>query len=67
MSKKETYKEMNEKDLVKKLKETRDALRTFKFGSKGSKAKNVKEGHTLKIQIARILTELTAKGVKIHD
>lgn len=38
----------------------REALRTFRFGSAGAKVKNVKEGKTLRRDIARILTVMNA-------
>lgn len=46
-------------DLAKLLSEKREALRVFRFGTAGSKAKNVKEGMTLRKDIARIMTALT--------
>jgi ribosomal protein L29 len=48
-------------DLVKLIKEKREAIRLFRFGSTGSKTKNVKLGKTLKKDIARIMTELTIR------
>ena len=50
-----------EKDLQKMLAEKREALRGFRFGSSGSKTKNVKEGNNTRKDIARILTELKRK------
>jgi len=47
-----------EKDLQKILVEKRETLRSFRFGSSGSKTKNVKEGNNTRKDIARILTEL---------
>lgn len=52
------YKDKKTEDLVKELKEKRRALQEFRFGMAGSKIKNVKEGRTLKRDIARILTAL---------
>ena len=57
------------KDFVKKtpkelkalLTEKRLALRNFRFSISGSNARNVKEGKTLKRDIARILTILNTK------
>jgi len=46
-------------DLNKLLSDKREALRVFRFGTAGSKAKNVKEGRELKKDIARILTVLS--------
>lgn len=45
-------------DLVKALYDKREALSNFRFGSAGSKSKNVKEGSHIRKDIARILTEL---------
>jgi ribosomal protein L29 len=47
-------------DLSKLLSEKREALRVFRFGTAGAKAKNVKEGMILKKDIARIMTAMTA-------
>ncbi len=48
-------------DLTRLVAEKREALRVFRFGSAGAKTKNVKEGKTLRKDIARILTVLNAK------
>ncbi len=48
----------NNKDLQKMLAEKREALRGFRFGSSGSKTKDVKEGVNTRKEVARILTEL---------
>ncbi len=45
-------------ELKKALIEKRTALREFRFGTAGSKMKNVKEGIKHKKDIARIMTEL---------
>lgn len=45
-------------DLVKMLSEKRELLRVFRFGAAGAKAKNVKEGRTIRKDIARIMTAL---------
>lgn len=50
-------------DLVKLLSEKREALRVFRFGTTGSKTKNVKEGRELKKDIARILTTLNSNKI----
>ena len=58
----------NNKDLQKMLAEKREALRDFRFGSSGSKTKNVKEGVNTRKDIARILTELRSReGVEDVD
>ena len=55
-------KNKNKTDLSKMLTEKRNALRDFRFGIAGSKVRNVKEGKTLKKDIARILTKLNAEN-----
>ncbi|MES3005732.1 MAG: 50S ribosomal protein L29 [Patescibacteria group bacterium] len=57
------YKGKSKKDLVKTLVEKRDALQNFRFGISGGKAKNVKEGRTIRKEIARIQTELSAQMI----
>jgi ribosomal protein L29 len=59
-----TFKNNTEKELVNLISEKRAALHTFRFGIAGSKTRNVKEGKTLKKDIARIMTELTARTNK---
>lgn len=54
----------SEKDLLNDLALKRDALLKFKFGTAGSKSRNVKEGRTLRKDIARILTSLKAIATK---
>jgi ribosomal protein L29 len=49
-------------DLTKMLTEKREALRAFRFGGAGAKTKNVREGRTIRKDIAKILTALHAKG-----
>lgn len=38
----------------------REALRSFRFGTAGSKNRNVREGRTVRKEIAQILTALNA-------
>lgn len=45
-------------ELEKMLSEKRDAVRAFRFGVAGSRAKNVREGRNSRRDIARILTEM---------
>jgi ribosomal protein L29 len=45
-------------DREKLLKERREALSFFRFSVAGSKTKNVKEGRTIRKDIARLLTVL---------
>ncbi|MFZ2484791.1 MAG: 50S ribosomal protein L29 [Minisyncoccia bacterium] len=56
--KKTSYKDKPKSDLIKSLMEKREVLRKFKFGTAGSKTRNVKEGVTARRDIARIMTEL---------
>jgi len=46
------------KELLKLLGEKKKSLHAFKLGNAGSKTKNVKEGRTIRKDIARIMTEL---------
>ena len=55
------FKNKNRKDLMKALHDKKDALQAFRFGTAGSKSKNVKEGRNLRKDIARILTEITTQ------
>ncbi len=61
MKHKEELKKKNDADLAKLLEEKRVALREFRFSATGSRVKNTKEGASLKKDIARILTETTAR------
>lgn len=47
--------------LQSELAEKREALRMFRFGGAGSRSRNVREGRTLRKEIARILTAINAK------
>ncbi len=51
-------------DLQKEIAEKREALRLFRFGEAGSRARNVREGRTLRKDIARLLTELNSRNEK---
>lgn len=52
----------NEKDLPKELALKQKALREFRFNIAGSRTKNIKEGRTLRKDIARILTEMNKRS-----
>lgn len=54
------FKGKTKKDLLKILAEKREALQNFRFGIAGARTKNVKEGRTIRKEIARIQTELTS-------
>lgn len=51
-------------DLTKMLTEKREALRVSRFGSAGSKNKNVKESVSIRRDIARIMTALNALKIE---
>lgn len=48
-------------DLAKEITQKREALRVFRFGEAGSRTRNVREGRTLRRDIARLLTEYKAR------
>ncbi len=56
------FKNKTPQELTKLVSEKRETLRHFRFGSAGSKTKNVKMGHTVKKDIARIMTELSLRS-----
>lgn len=56
-----------EQALMKELREKRASLQQFRFGSAGSKSRDVREGRNLKKDIARILTELNSRRIASHD
>ncbi len=55
------FKNKTETELQALLGEKRVALRNFRSSVAGSKVKNVKEGYTIRKDIARILTAINAK------
>ncbi len=50
-------------DLQKEIATKREALRTFRFGEAGTRTRNVREGRTLRKEIARLLTEMNSRKV----
>lgn len=50
-------------DLEKRVQGLREDLRKFRFAMTGTRAKNVREGVTLRKEIARIMTELRARAL----
>lgn len=58
--KKTNYSGKSKQDLIKALGERRETLRKLRFGSTGSKARNVKGGVNTRKDIARIMTELNS-------
>jgi len=57
-------KDKTEKDLIKNLRETEEALRAFRFALAGSKTRNVREGRAHRKNIARIKTEFRSREAK---
>ena len=56
--KKQTPEELN-----KEIAQKREALRVFRFGESGSRTRNVREGRSLRREVARILTELQSRKI----
>ncbi len=48
-------------ELQKKIADAQEALRAFRFGGAGGRARDTREGRTLRKEIARMLTETTAR------
>lgn len=48
-------------DLHREIREKREALRNFRFGSAGSRSRNTREGRNLRKEIARLLTEVNVR------
>jgi len=65
--KKTAYKDKKPEELLKTLADKRKALREYRFGSAGSKTRNVKEASNLRKEIARIMTELNAQKKAIKQ
>jgi len=57
------YKDKTPQDLIKLISEKKEVIRNFRFGSTGSKTKNVKLGRTTRKEIARIMTELSLRRI----
>ncbi len=57
------FKKHSVEDLHKEIVDKREALRKFRFGGAGSRTRNVKEGRTLRRDIARALTEIKARSI----
>jgi ribosomal protein L29 len=49
--------------LQTELATAREALRSFRYASAGSRSKNVREGREIRRQIARLLTEVKARSI----
>ena len=55
------FKKYSIEDLHKEIAEKREALRSFRFGSAGSRSRNTREGRNLRKDIARMLTEINSR------
>ena len=53
----------SEKELQAMVHQMQGSLQKFRFGVSGGKAKNVKEGKNLRKDIARVMTEMSARRV----
>ena len=56
-------KKMSIGEIQKNVMDKRTALRTFRFGAAGSRSRNVREGRSLRKEIARLLTELRSRSI----
>jgi ribosomal protein L29 len=61
MSKMKDIRKKNEKDLREYVKEKREEVRSFRFSVAGASTRNVRAARAAKKEIARSLTELTAR------
>ena len=61
MAKKTNFTNHSPEDLAKFVSEKREALRVSRFAASGSKNHNVKEARSIRKEIARALTEATAR------
>lgn len=53
---------LKDNDLIKLIRDKREELRSFRFGSAGSKTRDVKLGRSLRKSIAQALTEVRARA-----
>lgn len=49
--------------LQKMIADKREAIRTFRFEGEGSRRRNVREARSLRKEIARMMTELSARRI----
>jgi len=60
-TKKTSLKDNSSEDLVKLVVDKRETLRTLRFSATGSKNRDVKQARSLRKEIARALTEASAR------
>lgn len=65
MTKKDTMATKTETELMKLLADTRATLRTERFSAAGARAKDSNAPKKLRTTIARVLTELHARELKV--
>ena len=65
MAKKNSFTGRTADELNKALADKREALRAYRFAGAGSRSRNVKEGKTMRKDIARIMTALHAPTPKV--
>ena len=56
-------KKQDNAELQKFVADKREALRVFRFGGEGSRARDVRAGRTLRREVAQALTELRAREI----
>ncbi len=67
MSKKNTYTNISNVELVKLLSEKREELRVVRFAAAGSRPKDTSSKAKLRKEIARILTEFSTRSHARRD
>lgn len=60
-------KKQENSELLKAVADKREALRTMRFSAAGSRSRNVREGRTLRKEIAQILTELRSREIAVEQ
>lgn len=61
MSKKNSFAEKSDKDLIAEVGTQREAVRSFRFGTTGAATRNVRAVRAAKKEVARLLTELNRR------
>lgn len=56
-------KKLGTEEILKEVLAKREALRQFRFGGAGGRARNVREGRTLRRDVARMLTEVRSRSL----
>lgn len=61
-----SLKDKKEKDLLEMLRDKREELRSLRFGTAGSKTRDVRAQRNTKKEIAQVLTELKARTNEVR-